>query len=65
MKSYSSREVIKLIEADGWYLVNTVGSHHQYKHPTKKGRVTVKHPCKDIPRHTLKRIEEQSGLLFR
>ncbi|WP_288189675.1 type II toxin-antitoxin system HicA family toxin [uncultured Treponema sp.] len=38
MKSYSSREVIKLIEADGWYLVNTVGSHHQYKHPTKKGR---------------------------
>jgi len=65
VKSYSSRDVIKLIEADGWYLVNTVGSHHQYKHPTKKGRVTVKHPCKDIPRPTLKRIEEQSGLLFR
>ena len=65
MKSYSSRDVIKLIEADGWYLVNTVGSHHQYKHPTKKGRVTVKHTCKDIPRPTLKRIEEQSGLLFR
>lgn len=36
MKSYSSREVIKILQADGWYLVNTVGSHHQFKHPTKK-----------------------------
>ena len=36
MKSYSSREVIKLLKADGWYLVNIVGSHHQFKHPTKK-----------------------------
>ena len=41
MKSYSSREVIKALEADGWYLVNVVGSHHQFKHPTKSGRVTV------------------------
>lgn len=54
-----------MLELDGWYLVNTVGSHHQYKHSIKKGRVTVKHPCKDIPRPTLKRIEEQSGLMFR
>ncbi|MEG1426014.1 MAG: type II toxin-antitoxin system HicA family toxin, partial [Raoultibacter sp.] len=44
MKSYSSREVIKLLTADGWYEVSTVGSHHQYKHPVKPGRVTVKHP---------------------
>ena len=65
MKSYSSREVIKALLADGWYLVNTVGSHHQYKHPAKAGRVTVKHPDKDIPRKTLDRIEEQSGLRFR
>ena len=49
MKSYSSREVIKLLAEDGWYEVNVVGSHHQYKHPTKPGRVTVKHPDKDIP----------------
>ncbi len=33
MKSYSSREVIKALKADGWYEVNCVGSHHQYKHP--------------------------------
>lgn len=64
MRSYSSREVIKILEADGWYLVNTKGSHHQYKHPKKKGRVTVKHPDKDIPVKTLKRIEQQSGLKF-
>ena len=38
MKSYSSREVIKKLTADGWYEVNVTGSHHQFKHPTKKGR---------------------------
>ena len=64
MKSYSSREVIKLLAEDGWYEVSVVGSHHQYKHPTKPGRVTVKHPDKDIPPKTLKSIEKQAGLLF-
>lgn len=65
MKSYSAKEVIKALLDDGWYLVNTVGSHNQYKHPTKPGRVTVKFPCKDIPRKTLDSIERQSGLRFR
>ena len=65
MKSYSSREIIKLLKADGWYEVNVTGSHHQFKHPTKKGRTTVKHPDKDIPRKTLDTIEKQSGLTFR
>ncbi len=64
-KSYSSREVIALLISDGWYEVNVVGSHHQFKHPFKCGRVTVKHPDKDIPRKTLNSIERQSGLLFR
>jgi len=54
-----------MLKADGWYEVNVVGSHHQYKHPTKKGRTTVKHPDKNIPIKTLKSIEEQSGLKFR
>ena len=49
MKSYSSREVIAMLKSDGWYEVNIVGSHHQFKHPTKEGRTTVKHPDKDIP----------------
>lgn len=64
MKSYSSREVIRLLKDDGWYEVATVGSHHQFKHPTKPGRVTVKHPTSDIPPKTLRSIESQAGLLF-
>lgn len=35
------REIIKLIEKDGWYPIATKGSHRQYKHDTKKGRVTI------------------------
>ena len=65
MKSYSSREVIAMLTADGWYLKTTEGSHHQFKHPFKKGKVTVKHPCKDIPPKTLKSIAIQSGLQFK
>lgn len=65
MKSYSSREVIAALKSNGWYIVDISGSHHQFKHPVKKGRVTVKHPDKDIPRKTLDSIERQSGLSFR
>jgi predicted RNA binding protein YcfA (HicA-like mRNA interferase family) len=65
MRSYSSKEVIRALLADGWYEVAVHGSHHQFKHPTKKGRTTVKDPCRDIPRKTLDSIEKQSGLLFR
>ena len=65
MRSWSAREVIVALLADGWYEVNVVGSHRQYKHPQKPGRVTVKYPCKDIPRKTLDCIERQSGLSFR
>ena len=65
MKQWSSREVIAALKADGWYEVNCEGSHHQFKHPTKKGRTTVKDPCKNIPRKTLDSIERQSGLRFR
>ena len=61
MKRYLSREVINMLKADGWYEVNVVGSHHQYKHIIKEARTTVKHPDKDIPLPTLKRIEEQQG----
>lgn len=42
MKAYKVREVIRLLEADGWYYIGSVGDHRQYKHPTKKGRVTVR-----------------------
>ena len=62
MRSYSSREIIKLLRSDGWYGVHCVGDHHQFKHPTKKGRVTVPHPVKDLPQYLVKSIAEQSGL---
>jgi len=35
------RDIIRMIEADGWFLVKTKGSHRQYKHPIKPGRVTI------------------------
>ena len=54
-----------MLEEDGWYEVKVTGSHYQFKHPTKKGRTTVKHPDKDVPRKTLDSIEKQSGVLFR
>ena len=60
-----SRTIIKKIKEDGWYEVGQKGSHKQFKHPTKKGRTTVKHPIKDMPIKTLKSIEEQSGVKLR
>jgi predicted RNA binding protein YcfA (HicA-like mRNA interferase family) len=57
----TSLEIIKALQEDGWYQVATKGSHTQFKHPTKKGRVTVPHPKRDIPIGTLKSIEKQSG----
>jgi predicted RNA binding protein YcfA (HicA-like mRNA interferase family) len=60
-----SRDVIKVLKRDGWYEVNQVGSHKQFKHPEKNGRVTVPHPNRDIPLGTLKSIEKQAGIRLR
>ncbi|MGE3062786.1 MAG: type II toxin-antitoxin system HicA family toxin [bacterium] len=57
------RSIIKLIEKDGWYLVATKGSHRQYKHPIKVGRVTIAgHPNDDIAPGTLNSILKQAKL---
>ncbi|TGK06313.1 type II toxin-antitoxin system HicA family toxin [Leptospira fletcheri] len=57
------KEIIKIIEDDGWYLVDQKGSHRQFKHSLKPGRVTVAgKPSADIPTGTLKSILKQSGL---
>jgi predicted RNA binding protein YcfA (HicA-like mRNA interferase family) len=57
------REVIKLVEKDGWYLVATKGSHRQFKHPSKAGRVTIAgHPGDDIATGTFSSILKQAGL---
>jgi len=57
-----SGDVIKALEVDGWYQAARKGSHVQFKHPTKPGRVTVPHPKKDIPVGTLRSIEKQAGI---
>ncbi len=57
----NSKQVIKQLEADGWYLARVKGSHHQFKHPSKPGLVTVKHPDGDIPTPTLYSIQRQAG----
>ncbi len=57
------REVIKLIESDGWYLVATKGSHRQFKHPFKPGRVTIAgHPGDDLAPGTLSSVLKQAQL---
>jgi predicted RNA binding protein YcfA (HicA-like mRNA interferase family) len=56
------REVIRKLEADGWYLVATRGSHRQYKHPTKPGRVTIAgHSNDDLAPGTLTSVRKQAG----
>jgi len=59
---WSSRELLRLLLDDGWVVVDQKGSHLQLKHPTKKGRVTVPHPKKDLPLGTAKSIFKQAGL---
>jgi predicted RNA binding protein YcfA (HicA-like mRNA interferase family) len=57
------RDVIRLIERDGWFLVATRGSHRQYKHPSKPGRVTVAgKPSDDMAPGTLNSVLKQALL---
>jgi predicted RNA binding protein YcfA (HicA-like mRNA interferase family) len=60
-----SRDILARLEADGWREVAQRGSHKQFKHPSKPGRVTVPHPKKDVPIGTLRSIEKQAGLILR
>jgi predicted RNA binding protein YcfA (HicA-like mRNA interferase family) len=56
-------DVLKLLEADGWRVLRTTGSHRQLKHPTKPGTVTIAgKPNVDIPPGTLNSIFKQAGL---
>jgi predicted RNA binding protein YcfA (HicA-like mRNA interferase family) len=57
------REVLRMLEQDGWFLVRTRGSHQQYKHPTKKGLVTIPgNRNDDLAPGTLNSILKQAGL---
>jgi predicted RNA binding protein YcfA (HicA-like mRNA interferase family) len=57
------RDLIKLVEADGWFLIDTVGSHRQFKHPTKSRKVTIAGKLSDdVRKGTLASILRQAGL---
>ena len=57
------REVIRVIESDGWYYVVTKGSHRQYKHAQKRGRVTIPgHLNDELAPGTLNSVLKQAGL---
>lgn len=58
----NSKELIKIIESDGWIFKNSKGSHQHFVHSTKKGKVTVPHPKKNIPLGTANSILKQAGL---
>jgi len=57
-----SAEIIKKLERDGWVKYHQKGSHCQYKHPTKTGKVTVPHPKKDLPKKTVQSIFKQAKI---
>jgi len=61
----NSREVIRALEAAGWSEVARKGSHLQFRHPSRPGRVTVPHPKRELPIGTLRSIEKQSGVKLR
>jgi predicted RNA binding protein YcfA (HicA-like mRNA interferase family) len=57
------RDILQLIHEDGWYQIAQKGSHRQFKHPTKPGKVTVAgHPSEDMGEGTFKSILRQAGL---
>jgi predicted RNA binding protein YcfA (HicA-like mRNA interferase family) len=61
----NSREIIKRLKMDGWFLHHTKGDHRQFKHPIKLGKVTIPHPKKDLPVGTLRNIYRQAGWNWR
>lgn len=65
MKTVKVSEIIRILKQDGWYLAHQKGSHRQFRHPVKKGKVTINGKLSDDRSgDLLKSIEEQSGLKF-
>ncbi len=61
----NSRTVLRKLAEAGWVLQRVTGSHHQFKHVTKPGFVTVPHPKRELPIGTVKSIEKQAGVRLR
>ena len=58
----NSRDIMRALLREGWVVVRISGDHHQLKHPTKSGLVTLPHPKKDLPMGTVRSIYRQAGL---
>ena len=56
------KEIEKLIKRDGWYYYKTIGSHYQYKHKIKSGKVTIPKQCKELKKGTANSILKQAGI---
>ena len=61
MATWSSKEIIIILRAHGWYQVASKGSHVQFKHPRRAGLITVPHPKRDLPAGTVRAIFRQAG----
>ena len=62
MNRYKVKEIIKMLEADGWYLFTTKGDHRQFKHPIKSGKVTVRGKLSEtLDQFLLNSIWKQAG----
>jgi predicted RNA binding protein YcfA (HicA-like mRNA interferase family) len=58
----NSKELLKLLERDGWIVRNSKGSHHVFKHPVKTGHITVPHPKKDLGVGLVQKLLKQAGI---
>ena len=58
------REIEKILFKDGWYQVKQKGSHHQYKHPNKPGKVTIPEYGNDVHIDVVKSIMKQANIEF-
>jgi predicted RNA binding protein YcfA (HicA-like mRNA interferase family) len=56
-----SRRIIRRLESEGWQLVKMGGSHHKFKHPSRKHHIVVVHPAKDLPTGTARAIAKAAG----
>jgi predicted RNA binding protein YcfA (HicA-like mRNA interferase family) len=61
-KRYTADEVIKIVKQDGWYEITSEGGHKQFKHLTKKGRVTIPYHKGELNPKTVNSILKQAGL---
>ncbi len=57
------KQMEKILLKDGWYLYKTIGSHYQYKHNSKPGKVTIPRHCKELKKAVVKSIQKQAGII--